>query len=75
MDNKPIQPNDHYKIIINEDRRTHTLVIVNVTIDDDAEYTVRARNTAGEASQTAELLVTPAGKRLSSVNGTTVKPA
>lgn len=41
---------------------TYTLTIRNTTIDDEADYTCVAINTAGKAKTTSELLVNPAGQ-------------
>lgn len=39
------------------DGSKHTLFIVNANLDDDAEYTCRARNSSGKAECAAEVLV------------------
>jgi hypothetical protein len=62
LNSKPIKESNHYKITISIDRRTVTLTIFDITIEDDAEYTVKAKNPSGEISMTAELIVLPAGE-------------
>lgn len=47
---------------LSEEEATFTLTIRDTTIDDDAEYTCTATNTAGSASTSAELFVNPAGE-------------
>ena len=47
--------------LISEEDATFTLTIKDVTIDDDAEYTVKATNPAGSVSTSAELFVNEKG--------------
>ncbi|XP_061547595.1 myosin light chain kinase, smooth muscle-like isoform X2 [Phycodurus eques] len=55
-DEQPIKETRHYQIDYDEDGNC-SLVISEVSGDDDAKYTVKAVNNLGEATCTAELLV------------------
>ena len=57
-----IEAGDHHKI--SEEEATFTLTIRDTTVDDDAEYTCTATNTAGSVSTSAELFVNPAGEAM-----------
>ncbi|XP_077997324.1 muscle M-line assembly protein unc-89-like [Glandiceps talaboti] len=62
-----------------EDNGTCSLIVTDVTVDDDAEYTVKAVNSAGEISCTAELIVEgdesdEEGKRSALRKRVTIKP-
>uniref|UniRef100_A0A8C7FH61 Myosin light chain kinase, smooth muscle n=1 Tax=Oncorhynchus kisutch TaxID=8019 RepID=A0A8C7FH61_ONCKI len=55
-DEQPIKETRHYQIDYDEEGNC-SLVISEVNGDDDAKYTVKAVNSLGEATSTAELLV------------------
>ena len=55
-----IKPDDRQTV--SEEEATFTLTIKDTTVDDDAEYTCTATNTAGSVSTSAELFVNPAGE-------------
>ncbi|XP_029980113.1 myosin light chain kinase, smooth muscle-like isoform X2 [Sphaeramia orbicularis] len=55
-DDQPIKETRHFQIDYDEDGNC-SLVISEVSGDDDAKYTVKAVNSLGEATCTAELLV------------------
>ncbi|KAM8858183.1 LOW QUALITY PROTEIN: myosin light chain kinase, smooth muscle-like [Synchiropus picturatus] len=55
-DEQPIKETRHFQIDYDEDGNC-SLVISEVSGDDDAKYTVKAVNSVGEATCTAELLV------------------
>ena len=55
-----IKPDDRQTV--SEEEATFTLTIKGTTVDDDAEYTCTATNTAGSVSTSAELFVNPAGE-------------
>ncbi|XP_061826845.2 myosin light chain kinase, smooth muscle-like [Nerophis lumbriciformis] len=55
-DEQPIKETRHFQIDYDEDGKC-SLVISEVSGDDDAKYTVKAVNSLGEATCTAELLV------------------
>ncbi|KAM9851146.1 myosin light chain kinase, smooth muscle [Aulostomus maculatus] len=55
-DDQPIKETRHFQIDYDEDGNC-SLVISEVSGDDDAKYTVKAVNSVGEATCTAELLV------------------
>lgn len=49
---------------ITEVDATFSLKIFDVTLEDDAEYTVTATNTVGSVSSIAEIFVNPAGRNV-----------
>lgn len=55
-DEQPIKDSRHYQIDYDEDGNC-SLVISDVSGDDDAKYTCKAVNSQGEATCTAELIV------------------
>ena len=54
-DDKPLKSSDKYKIL--KDKSKHTLVIENVTFDDNGKYVVIASNPSGKSKYTAKLVV------------------
>ena len=57
-----IKPDDRH--MLSEEEATFTLTISDTTLDDDAEYTCTATNTAGSASTSADLFVNTAGEHM-----------
>uniref|UniRef100_A0A8C9VLN6 Myosin light chain kinase, smooth muscle n=1 Tax=Scleropages formosus TaxID=113540 RepID=A0A8C9VLN6_SCLFO len=55
-DDQPIKETRHFQIDYDEDGNC-SLVIADVSADDDAKYTCKAMNSEGEATCTAELIV------------------
>ncbi|XP_016098877.1 myosin light chain kinase, smooth muscle-like [Sinocyclocheilus grahami] len=60
-DDQPIKETRHFQIDYDEDGNC-SLVISEVSGDDDAKYTCKAMNSVGEASCTAELIVEVMGR-------------
>ncbi|XP_070570382.1 muscle M-line assembly protein unc-89-like [Ptychodera flava] len=54
-DDEEIKPSD--KVIMERDGDKYTLTLLDVKLDDDAEYTCRAKNKVGKAECAAEVLV------------------
>ncbi|XP_070569690.1 myosin light chain kinase, smooth muscle-like isoform X2 [Ptychodera flava] len=55
-DGKEIQENRHYRMEFGEDDSV-SLIIAEITEEDDGEYTCEAVNSAGKASSSAEIIV------------------
>ena len=60
VDNVEIRQTDDYQIVFTADGWCRRLIIRDVMLDDEAEYTVRAVNEAGTYISTAYLTVLPA---------------
>ena len=59
-DGVEIKPDDRHQIDIRGNFAS--LIMKDITTDDDAEYSVTAVNTVGKTSSKAELFVNPLGK-------------
>ena len=62
-DRKEILPNEHFAIEFTEEDGFGSLIIKEVLSDDDAEYTCKATNKAGQAISKADLFLQPAHKK------------
>ncbi|XP_072046919.1 titin-like [Amphiura filiformis] len=62
-DGVELQPDDHFSMEFSEEEGIGSLVISEVITDDDAEYTCKANNKAGETVSKADIFLQPLRKK------------
>ena len=61
-DGVELHPDDHFRMEFDEDEGLGSLIINQVTSDDDAEYTCKANNIVGETISKADIFLQPKRK-------------
>ena len=62
-DGVELQPDDHFDMEFSDEEGVGSLIIKEVTTDDDAEYTCKAHNTIGETVSKADIFLQPLRKK------------